>query len=44
MMADVGSRGMGALEYKPNVKLSKNNTIDLDEITDVLAKVIDQKQ
>jgi serine/threonine-protein kinase HipA len=43
-LAYVGSRGMGALEYKPNVKINKGATIDLDDIIKVLTKVLDQKQ
>lgn len=43
-LAYVGSRGMGALEYKPNVKINKGSTIDLDDIIKVLTKVLDQKQ
>lgn len=43
-LAYVGSRGMGALEYKPNVKINKDATINLDDIIGVLTKVLDQKQ
>lgn len=43
-LAYVGSRGMGALEYKPNVKIDKDATINLDDIIEVLTKVLDQKQ
>lgn len=43
-LAYVGSRGMGALEYKPNVKINKDATIDLDDIIEVLTKVLDPKQ
>jgi serine/threonine-protein kinase HipA len=42
-LAYVGNRGMGALEYRPNSPLPKDGTINLEEITEVLTKVLDQK-
>lgn len=43
-LAYVGSRGMGALEYRPERKvLGKNVSIDLDEITQVMGRVLAQK-
>lgn len=43
-LAYVGNRGMGALEYSPNVKLQENTTIDLNEIIDVLKEVLNLKK
>jgi len=42
-LAYVGNRGMGALEYRPNIKLRTDASIDLNEIIEILAKVMDQK-
>lgn len=39
----VGSRGMGALEYKPVVNIPKSSTINIDEIVEVLNKVLGLK-
>lgn len=39
----VGSRGMGALEYRPSKLVSSDDTIDIDEITEVVRMVLDQK-
>ncbi len=39
----VGSRGMGALEYRPSKLVSSDDTIDIDEITEVVRRVLDQK-
>lgn len=39
----VGNRGMGALEFIPNKKLPLNTTIDVEQITEVVKKVIDLK-
>jgi serine/threonine-protein kinase HipA len=43
-LAYVGNRGMGALEYRPSVDLPKNASINLDDIIDVLKKVLDLKK
>lgn len=43
-LAYVGKRGMGAIEYTPNIKLDENTTIDLNEIIDVLKEVLDLKK
>ena len=42
-LAYVGSRGMGALEYRPEQKLGKNVTINLEEVTQVMGQVLAQK-
>jgi serine/threonine-protein kinase HipA len=39
----VGSRGMGALEYRPSKLVSSDDTIDIAEITEVVRRVLDQK-
>lgn len=39
----VGCRGMGALEYMPVKEVGNVNTIDIQEITDVVKKVMDLK-
>ena len=39
----VSNRGIGALEFEPNIQLSKNITINLNEIIVVLKKVMDKK-
>lgn len=39
----VGSRGMGALEFMPNKQLPLNASIDLQEITEIVKKVMDVK-
>jgi len=42
-LAYIGDRGMGAIEYKPAIKLPTDTTIDLDEIISVLKEVLDLK-
>lgn len=39
----VGKRGMGALEFSPAKEISSNNSINIDEITEVVKKVLDVK-
>jgi serine/threonine-protein kinase HipA len=39
----VGSRGMGALEFMPNKQLPFNASINLQEITEIVKKVMDVK-
>lgn len=39
----VSNRGMGALEYQPSVETPKTTTINIDEIVEVLNKVLDLK-
>lgn len=39
----VANRGMGALEYKPVTKIPKSTSINIDEIVEVLNKVLDFK-
>lgn len=39
----VSNRGMGALEYRPTADIPKSTTINIDEIVDVLNKVLDLK-
>ncbi len=39
----VGKRGMGALEFYPAKEISSNNSINIDEITEVVKKVLDVK-
>ncbi|GGG48930.1 type II toxin-antitoxin system HipA family toxin [Bizionia arctica] len=39
----VSNRGMGALEYHPSVEIPKTATINIDEIVEVLNKVLDLK-
>ena len=43
-LAYVANRGMGALEYKPVVKVPDNATINLDQIVEVLKQVLDVKK
>lgn len=43
-LAYVANRGMGALEYKPVIKIPDNATINLDQIVDVLKQVLDVKK
>ncbi len=43
-LAYIGNRGMGALEYRPVVKLPKNTTVDLEEIVAVLKEVLNLKK
>jgi len=43
-LAYVGNRGMGAIEYRPVVKLPENVSIDLVEIIEVLKDVLDLKK
>ncbi len=42
-LAYVGTRGMGALEYQPSTSVSSDNTIDINEISEVVRQVLDQK-
>lgn len=39
----VSNRGMGALEYKPGKAIPKNTSINIEAITDVLKKVLENK-
>ncbi|MEG0760904.1 MAG: type II toxin-antitoxin system HipA family toxin, partial [Chryseobacterium sp.] len=39
----VGQRGMGALEFSPAKAISSNNSINIEEITEVVKKVLDVK-
>lgn len=39
----VGSRGMGALEFIPNKELQSSSTIDIEQMTEVVKKVLDVK-
>ncbi len=39
----VSNRGMGALEYRPSAEIPKSATINIDEIVEVLKKVLDLK-
>lgn len=43
-LAYVGSRGMGALAYRPSKTLPQATNIDLTEIITLLNKVLDEKQ
>lgn len=43
-LAYVGKRGMGALAYRPAVQVAKKITIDIEEIVEVLRKVMDIKK
>lgn len=43
-LAYVGSRGMGALEYRPSKTLPQATNLDLSEIITLLTKVLDVKQ
>lgn len=43
-LAYVANRGMGALEYKPVIKIPNNATINLDQIVEVLKQVLDVKK
>lgn len=42
-LAYVANRGMGALEYSPAKAIPKGTTINMEEIVDILKKVIDIK-
>src|SRR5690606_895053 len=42
-LAYVSNRGMGALEYHPTAEIPKSSTINIDEIVQVLNKVLDIK-
>ena len=42
-LAYVGTRGMGALEYLPCKDLSGSTTINIDEITEIVKQVLEQK-
>lgn len=39
----VSNRGMGAIEYQPSAKIPQSSTIHIDEIVEVLKKVLDVK-
>lgn len=39
----VGQRGMGALEFHPAKEISSKSTINIDEITEVVKKILDIK-
>ncbi len=43
-LAYVSNRGMGALEYRPEKKLSESSEINIDKIVEVLKKVLDLKE
>lgn len=43
-LAYVGTRGMGALEYHPTKKISADDTINIDAITEVVKDVLNLKQ
>ncbi|WP_425637938.1 type II toxin-antitoxin system HipA family toxin [Algoriphagus yeomjeoni] len=43
-LAYVSNRGMGALEFRPGKDIPKDITIDIDEIVEVLIKVLDTKE
>ena len=43
-LAYVANRGMGALEYHPTQEISRNTSIDLKEIIEVLKQVLNNKQ
>lgn len=43
-LAYVGNRGMGALEYHPNKSLSPEDTVNINEITEIVSQVLDQKR
>ena len=40
----VGSRGMGALEYRPVAKLPQNTSINFEEIVDMLGRVLNSNK
>lgn len=42
-LAYVGQRGMGALEFHPAKEISSKSSINIDEITEVVKKVLDVK-
>lgn len=42
-LAYVSNRGMGALEYSPAKEIPKNSSIDIDDIVEVVKKVMDLK-
>ncbi|MBS1549547.1 MAG: type II toxin-antitoxin system HipA family toxin [Bacteroidetes bacterium] len=42
-LAYVGQRGMGALEFYPAKEISSKSSINIDEITEVVKKVLDVK-
>ncbi len=43
-LAYVGTRGMGALEYQPSKQVTSEITIDINEITQVVKQVLEQKE
>lgn len=43
-LAYVANRGMGALEYRPEKNLPQGSTIVIDDIVEVLKKVLDSKK
>ncbi len=42
-LAYVGTRGMGALEYQPSKSISTADTVNIDEITEIVRRVLDLK-
>jgi len=42
-LAYIGNRGMGALEYRPSIDIPTHTSIDLNEISEVLKEVLDNK-
>jgi len=42
-LAYVGARGMGALEYRPGKSLSSDDTINIDQITEIVKHILNQK-
>lgn len=42
-LAYVGTRGMGALEFRPATEIQGNETINIDEITEVVRRVLASK-
>lgn len=43
-LAYVANRGMGALEYRPVIEIPKTATINIDNVVEVLQKVLDVKK
>lgn len=43
-LAYVANRGMGALEYRPVAEIPKTGSVNINEIVDVLRKVLDVKK
>ena len=42
-LAYVGIRGMGALEYQPSKTVSAEDTVDINEISEIVRKILHQK-